>query len=173
MNNESTPKITQPCPAYRDTAFVISNILVWLSGSFGMYWLTDTALLNITVSAAYLAVNILFFWGIFSRGVCPNCAYHYPGLSREEYLARFKERFIKALNFWYKAWLLIGWVWPIGAMTAAYVISRKPVLLASLIGFLLISFGIFLPILRLRVCAHCKANELGICPFFPPAQAEV
>jgi hypothetical protein len=137
-----------------------------------MYWLTDSALINAVISAGYLIANILFFWEIFSRGVCPHCAYHYPQLSPEEYFARFKERFVSALNFWYKIWLLVAWVWPVGAMVTSYVISRKPVLLASLIAFLLISFGIFLPILRLRVCARCKANELGICPFFPPVPAK-
>jgi hypothetical protein len=34
--------------------------------------------------------------------------------------------------------------------------------------WLLGAFGVFLPVLRLRVCPNCKANELGICPFFAP-----
>ena len=52
-------------------------------------------------------------------------------------------------------------------MIAIYLASGAPVVLASLLLFLLVSFGVFLPVLRLRVCPNCKANELGICPFFP------
>lgn len=172
MNNESEPKKTRACPAYRDTAFVTVNIMMWLCGAVGMYWITGRPTWTLILAAAYLTANIVFFWWVFSYAVCPNCAYHYPELSREEYFARFKDRFVKALTFWYKVWILIGWVWPIGAMTIAYVISRSPIVLAFLIGFLVISIGVFGPILRLRVCANCKANELGICPFFPPRPAE-
>jgi hypothetical protein len=46
------------------------------------------------------------------------------------------------------------------------------VLLASLLVFLLVSFGVFLPVLRLRVCPSCKANQLGICPSFSSRQAK-
>jgi len=172
MNDGSESKKTRPCPAYRDTAFVIVNILIWLLGAGGMYYMTNRPTLNLIMAVAYVTANIVFFWWIFSHAVCPNCAYHYPELTRGEYLDRFKDRFVKALSFWYKVWILIGWGWPIGGMMLALVISRRPVLLVFLIGFLLLSFGAFLPTLRLRVCAHCKANELGICPFFPAGPAE-
>ena len=173
MNDTSETKKTRPCPAYRDNVFVAVNILIWLLGAFGMYWITSTFPLNLLMSATYLAANIIFFWLIFSRAVCPNCAYQYPELSQEEYFARFKDRFVKALSFWYKVWFLIGWVWPILTMALVYAVSRRPVLLASLIVFLLVAVGVFFPILRLRVCANCKANELGICPFFSPKPAQV
>ena len=74
--------------------------------------------------------------------------------------------FVAALKRWYKVWLLIGWAWPVTAMSAIYLVSREPIVLGSLLFFLVISFGVFLPVLRLRVCPSCKANELGICPFF-------
>jgi len=172
MNDKRRSKRTRPCPAYRDSAFVAVNILTWLLGAFGMYWTTSNPMLNLVMPGAYLAANILFFWWVFSHAVCPHCAYQYPELSRQEYFAGFKDRFVQALGFWYKVWLLIGWIWPVAAMILAYVISRKPVLLAALAGFLVVAVGVFVPILRLRVCANCKANELGICPFFPPKPSQ-
>ena len=83
-------------------------------------------------------------------------------------LAEFKDRFMGALRRWYKVWLLIGWAWPVAAMIVIYSLSQNPIVLVSLLVFGVTSFGVFLPVLRLRVCPRCKANELGICPFFPP-----
>ena len=79
---------------------------------------------------------------------------------------------MKALNRWYKVWIAVGWAWPTAAMLAGYIVSGKPMVLVSLLVFLLVSFGGFLPILRLRVCPNCKANELGICPFFPSQEGQ-
>ena len=106
------------CPAYRDRAFVAANIAVWATGTFGIYWMSERPVLGATVAAAYLVVNIVFFWEIFSRAVCPGCAYHYPELSREEYFAQHKDRFLKTLGTYYKVWLAIGWGWPIAVMIA-------------------------------------------------------
>jgi hypothetical protein len=51
-------------------------------------------------------------------------------------------------------------------MIAIYLATGRPLVLASLLLFLLVSLGLFLPVLRLRVRPNCKANQLGICPFF-------
>ena len=158
----------EPCPASRDWAYLTVNFALWLLGAFGMFWMTGDPFVDITMPALYLVVNYLFFWRIFPTVVCASCAYHYPNLSREEYRGRFEDRFVSALRRWYKVWLLVGWAWPVTAMSAIYLVSRGPLVLASLLLFLLISFGVFLPVLRLRVCPSCKANELGICPFFAP-----
>ena len=130
--------------------------------------MTSDPLVNVIMPAAYLIANYVFFWRIFPRMVCTSCAYHYPSLPREEYRSRFEDPFVRALKRWYKVWLLIGWGWPVAAMIAIYLVSGAPVVLASLLLFLLVSLGVFLPVLRLRVCPNCKANELGICPFFSP-----
>jgi hypothetical protein len=132
--------------------------------------MTDKTTVNLIMPAAYLVVNFAFFWRIFGKVVCAHCAYHYPELPPAEYRDRFEARFVKALNRWYKVWILIGWGWPAAAMAVIYLASGKLVVLVSLLLFLLISFGVFLPVLRLRVCPRCKANELDICPFFPPVQ---
>jgi hypothetical protein len=50
-------------------------------------------------------------------------------------------------------------------MIAIYLATGRQLVLASLLLFLLASFGLFLPVLRLR--PNCKANQLGICPCFP------
>jgi hypothetical protein len=157
----------KPCPASSDRAYIATNTALWLLGAFGMFWMTSNLALNLVMPVAYLVVNFVFFWRIFPRVVCASCAYHHPALSRDEYLVDFRDRFVAALKRWYKVWVLIGWAWPIAAMTTTYLVSGKPVVLVSLLVFLFISFGVFLPVLRLRVCPRCKANELGICPFFP------
>jgi hypothetical protein len=172
MNDKNRAKKTRPCPAYRDKAFVTVNILIWLLGAFGMYWMTVKPILNLVLPVAYLVVNVGFFWHIFSRVVCPHCAYHYPDLPREQYFSTHKSRFVQVLRFWYKVWFLIGWVWPVTTIFLGYLISKRPILLFSLIGFFFVAFGVFFPVLRLRVCSNCKANELGICPFFPPKPVE-
>jgi hypothetical protein len=155
------------CPASKDWAYITANSLLWLLGGFGMFWTTGNPLLNSIMPALYLVANYVFFWKIFPRVVCASCAYHHPNLSREEYRGQFEDPFVRALKRWYKVWLLIGWGWPVAAMSAIYLASGSPLVLASLLLFLLVSFGVFLPVLRLRVCPNCKANELGICPFFP------
>jgi hypothetical protein len=172
MSDQRQHSKTRPCPAYRDRAFVAANIAVWASGAFGIYWMSERPVVGATVSAAYLAVNIVFFWGIFSRVVCPACAYHYPDLSREEYFSQHKDRFLRTLRTWYKVWLVIGWGWPVVVMIAAYVVSRSPVVLASLAAFLIVSFGAWLPVVRLRVCSRCTVRELGICPVYMRGEAE-
>jgi hypothetical protein len=161
----------KPCPASSDWAYIATNTGLWLLGAFGMFWMTSHVLLNLAMPTAYLAVNFVFFWRVFPKVVCAGCAYHHPDLSPEEYLSGFKDRFVTALKRWYRVWVVIGWGWPIAAMTTIYLVSGKPVVLASLLVFLFISFGVFLPVLRLRVCPRCKANELGLCPFFPPQHA--
>jgi len=167
--NVQTAKIP-PCPASRDWAYLTVNTTLWLLGAFGMLWSSFGRPYNLILPVAYLVVNFTFFWRIFGRVVCAHCAYHYPELSLEEYKAQYQDSFVKALNRWHKVWILIGWVWPAVGMTAIYFMTKKLIVFASLILFVVISFGIFLPVLRLRVCPQCKANELGICPFFPPGE---
>jgi hypothetical protein len=157
----------EPCPASSDRAYIAANTALWLIGAFGMFWMTQNIAINAIMPAAYLVANFVFFWRVFPRVVCASCAYHHPGLPRDAYLGEFKERFVAALRRWYKIWLLIGWAWPVAAMSVLYFASHRTVVLASLLVFLLISFGVFLPVLRLRVCPRCKANELGLCPFLP------
>jgi hypothetical protein len=164
-------KELRPCPASSDPAYLAVNTALWLIGAFGMFWTTSNVLLSSILPAAYLAVNFVFFWRIFPRVVCASCAYHRPDLRRDEYLVELKDRFVGALSRWYKVWLLIGWAWPVGGMIAIYVAWKNPIVLASLAVFVLTSFGVFLPVLRRRVCPRCKANELGICPFFLPRDA--
>ena len=166
MNAEIQVDQIEPCPASRDWAYVTVNTVLWVLGAFGMFWMTGNFLVDSIMPAAYLIANYVFFWRIFPSRVCASCAYHYPNLPREEYGSQFEDRFVSALKRWYKVWLLIGWGWPVAAMLAIYLVSGSPVVLASLLLFLLVSFGVFLPVLRLRVCPSCKANELGICPFF-------
>ena len=131
-----------------------------------MLWTTGKTPYNLILPGAYLTLNVLFFWRIFGKVVCVHCAYHYPELSPNDYRSHYQDRFVRALNRWYKIWVLIGWAWPVAAMCAIFLLTRRPVVLISLLLFLVISFGVFLPVLRLRVCPRCKANELGICPFF-------
>ena len=166
MSAEVRVERMEPCPASRDWAYLTVNSVLWALGGFGMFWMTSNPLVNSIMPAAYLIANYLFFWRIFPRVVCASCAYQYPDLSREEYRDRFEDPFVRALKRWYKVWLLIGWGWPVAAMMTIYLVSGAPVVLASLLVFLLVSFGVFLPVLRLRVCPSCKANQLGICPFF-------
>ena len=168
MSEQAIGRKIEPCPASRDWAYITVNTVLWLLGAFGMFWMTDASPLNLVMPAAYLGLNFVFFWRVFGKAVCAHCAYHYPELPQAEYRSRFEARFVKALNRWYKVWILIGWAWPVATMTLIYLVSKKPLVLVSLLLFLLISFGVFLPVLRLRVCPRCKANELGICPFFPP-----
>jgi hypothetical protein len=168
MNAEIQVDAIEPCPASRDPAYITVNTVLWVLGAFGMFWMSGNSQVAWIMPGAYLITNYVFFWRIFPSKVCASCAYHYPNLPREEYGSRFEDRFVRALKRWYKAWLLIGWGWPVVAMVTIYLVSGAPVVLASLLLFLLVSFGAFLPVLRLRVCPNCKANELGICPFFPP-----
>ena len=172
MSMDTPTRKLEPCPASRDWAYITVNTLLWLLGAFGMFWIVDRSPYNLILPAAYLTVNFAFFWRIFGKVVCASCAYHYPELSREEYRSRLEDRFVKALNRWYKVWLAIGWGWPFVAMLVGYIVSRKPIVLASLFVFMLVSFGGFLPVLRLRVCPRCKANEFGICPFFPSQEVQ-
>ena len=85
---------------------------------------------------------------------------------------QYQDNFVKALDRWHKVWILIGWVWPAVGMSIIYFVTKRPIVLVSLVLFVIISFGVFLPVLRLRVCPQCKANELGICPFFPPVETQ-
>lgn len=164
-------KELRPCPASSDPAYIAVNTALWLIGAFGMFWTTSNIAVNSILPAAYLATNFVFFWRVFPRVVCASCAYHHPDLRRDEYLVEFKDRFVGALGRWYKIWLLIGWAWPVATMIAIYLASQNPIVLASLLVFVLTSFGVFLPVLRLRVCPRCKANEFGICPFFSSKHA--
>jgi len=172
MSDQRQHSKKRSCPAYRDRAFVAANIAVWVTGAFGIYWMSERPFVSLTVSAAYLVANMVFFWGIFSRAVCPECAYHYPELSREEYLSQYKDRFIRTLRTWYRVWLVVGWGWPIAVMIAAYVVSSRPIVLASLALFLIVWFGVWAPIGVSRVCARCTVRELGICPVRLRARAE-
>lgn len=172
MSDQRNHSKTRPCPPYRDRAFVAANVAVWMAGAFGIYWMSESPLVGSTVSAVYLVANMVFFWGIFARAVCPDCAYHHPDLSREEYLSQFKDRFLTTLRTWYKVWMVVGWGWPIAVMIAAYAASRRPILLASLAAFLIVSFGVWFPILRSRVCSRCTVRELGICPVYLREEAE-
>jgi hypothetical protein len=166
MSAEGRAERAEPCPASRDWAYIGVNSALWLLGAFGMFWMTDNLLVNLIMPAAYLIANYVFFWRIFGRVVCATCAYHHPQLSREDYRSQLEGPFITALNRWYKIWILIGWAWPVAVMLTMYLLSKTAVVLISLLLFLLVSFGLFLPVLRLRVCPSCKVNELGICPFF-------
>jgi len=172
MNNENQTTKIPPCPASRDWAYLTVNTALWLLGAFGMYWTPVRSPYNLILPGAYLVVNFTFFWRIFGKVVCAHCAYHYPDLSLEEYKARYQDSFVKALDRWHKVWALIGWVWPAVGMSIIYLVTKRPVVLISLLLFVAISFGAFLPVLRLRVCPQCKANELGICPFFPPDEMQ-
>ena len=96
----------------------------------------------------------------------------YPELSREEYLSQYKDRFIRTLRTWYRVWLVVGWGWPIAVMIGAYVVSSRPIVLASLALFLIVWFGVWAPIGVSRVCSRCTARELGICPLHLRAKAE-
>ena len=172
MNGEARAGKPAPCPASRDWAYLTVNTALWLLGAFGMFWVPIKSPYNLILPAAYLVVNFTFFWRIFGRVVCAHCAYHYPELSLEEYRVRYQDGFVKALDYWHKVWVLIGWVWPAVGMIIIYLVTKRPIVLASLLAFVLISFGVFLPVLRLRVCPQCKANELGICPFFPSVETQ-
>ena len=172
MNEGAHVGRMEPCPASRDWAYIAVNTVLWLLGAFGMFWMTAETPLNLIMPAAYLILNFVFFWRIFGRVVCATCAYNHPELPLDEYRARFEVSFVKALNRWYKVWILIGWAWPVAAMAGIYLLSRKPVALVSLLLFVAVSFGVFLPVLRRRVCPRCKANELGLCPFFPSRQTQ-
>jgi hypothetical protein len=167
MNSQAPAGKVDPCPASRDWAYLTVNTALWLLGAFGMFWSSISFPYSMILPGAYLVVNFTFFWRIFGRVVCAHCAYYYPELSLEEYKGQYQNRFVKALNRWYKVWILIGWVWPAAGMSLIYLVTKKPIVLTSLLAFMVISFGVFLPVLRLRVCPQCKAKELGICPFFP------
>jgi hypothetical protein len=167
MNNQiQTKKKGGLCPASTDWAYITVNTALWLLGAFGMFWMTNNIAINLIMPIAYLVATFLFFWRIFGKWVCATCAYHHPDLSKEEYMAQLKDRFLKTLKRGYKVWFLIGGVWPVVTMIIMYFVSRKPIVLASLLLFLVISFGVFLPVLRLRVCPRCIVNEYGICPIF-------
>lgn len=172
MNETNQKTKIPPCPASRDWAYLTINTTLWILGAFGMIWTNLRLPYNLILPGAYLIANFTFFWFIFGRVVCATCPYHYPDLSEEEYKSKHQDGFVAALNRWYKVWMLVGWAWPAAGMSIIYFATRKPVVLGSLLLFVALSFGVFLPVLRLRVCPKCKANELGICPFFPPRLVE-
>jgi hypothetical protein len=68
--------------------------------------------------------------------------------------------------------MVVGWGWPIAVMIAAYVVTRSPMLLISLVLFLVVWFGVWAPIGLSRVCSRCTVRELGICPVHLRAKAE-
>jgi hypothetical protein len=137
MNAEIQVDPIEPCPASRDWAYITANTVLWVLGAFGMFWMTGNFLVDWIMPAAYLITNYVFFWRIFPSRVCASCAYHYPNLPREDYGSRFEDRFVRALKRWYKVWLLIGWGWPVVAMATIYLVSEAPVVVASLVLFLL------------------------------------
>lgn len=172
MNDKGQAMKIPPCPASRDWAYLTINTTLWLLGAFGMFWTHVRFPYNLILPGTYLIVNFTFFWRIFGRVVCAHCAYHYPELSLGEYKAQYQDNFVKALNRWHKVWAVIGWLWPAVGMLIIYAMTKRPIVLISLLLFIALSFGVFLPVLRLRVCPQCKANELGICPFFPPTAVQ-